>query len=121
MTDLKKVIKIKVLEMTKLSRKNSIVDNKKASNQSFLYFLHEEGRFDEPSFLELYHYIKTLDILTLHELRDLYFIQNQILRHLSYHFDDNDLSQISNLPKDYWQWLALLDEAIIEASHTLIG
>ena len=60
--------------MTKLSRKNSIVDNKKASNQSFLYFLHEEGRFDEPSFLELYHDIKVLDSLTLHELRDLYFI-----------------------------------------------
>jgi len=121
MTDLKKEIKIKVLEMSKLSRKNSIADNKKASNQSFLYFLHEEGIFDDPSFLELYHYIKALDSLTLHELRDLYFIQNQILRHLVYHFDDNDLSRISNLPKDYWQWMALLDEAIIEASHTLIG
>jgi len=107
--------------MSKVGTGNTIEDNKNATNQSFLYFLHEEGIFDDPSFLELYHYIKALDSLTLHELRDLYFIQNQILRHLVYHFDDNDLSRISNLPKDYWQWMALLDEAIIEASHTLIG
>ena len=30
---------------------------------------------------------------------------NQILRHLVYHFDDNDLSKISNLPFEYWEYI----------------
>ena len=98
--------------MSKVGTGNTIEDNKNATNQSFLYFLHEEGRFDEPSFLELYHDIKVLDSLTLHELRDLYFIQNQIMRHLVYHFDEDDFSKISNLPATYWKYIDLLDNAI---------
>ena len=33
------------------------------------------------------------------------WIETQILRHLVYHFDENDLSKISNLPMDYWEEL----------------
>ena len=81
-------------------------------NQSFLYFLHEENIFDEKSFSELYNYINKLDSVSLAELKDLYFIQNQIMRHLVYHFDEDDFSNISNLPATYWKYIDLLDNAI---------
>ena len=56
-----------------------IEDNKRAENQSFLYLLHEEKKFD----------VKALEDLC----------------HLVYHFDDNDLSKISNLPFEYWEYI----------------
>ena len=28
-----------------------------------------------------------------------------MLRHIVYHFDDNDLSKISNLPFEYWEYI----------------
>ena len=73
-----------------MHKRNLIEDNKRGENQSFLYFLHEEKKFD----------VKALD-----ELRDIHYIENQILRHLVYHFDDNDLSKISNLPFEYWEYI----------------
>ena len=79
-------------------KKNLIEDNKKAENQSFLYFLHEEKKFDAKALNDLCHYIIELDTISLEQLRDIHYIENQILRHLVYHFDDNDLRfQISLL------------------------
>ncbi len=98
--------------MSKVGTGNTIEDNKNATNQSFLYFLHEENIFDEKSFSELYNYINKLDSVSLAELKDLYFIQNQIMRHLVYHFDEDDFSKISNLPATYWKYIDLLDNAI---------
>lgn len=34
-----------------MSKPNIIYSNKNATNYSFLYFLHEEDRFDEKSFM----------------------------------------------------------------------
>ena len=82
-----------------------IDDNINAANKSFLYFLHEENKFDKKSFWDLCSYIETLDSVTVPELRKLYFIQNQLIRHMVYHFDDNDLSKISNLPFEYWEYI----------------
>lgn len=98
--------------MSKVGTGNTIEDNKNATNQSFLYFLHEENIFDEKSFSELYNYINKLDSVSLAELKDLYFIQNQIMRHLVYHFDKDDFSNISNLPATYWKYIDILDNAI---------
>ena len=98
--------------MSKVGTGNIIEDNKNATNQSFLYFMHEENIFDEKSFSELYNYINKLDSVSLAELKDLYFIQNQIMRHLVYHFDKDDFSNISNLPATYWKYIDLLDNAI---------
>ena len=39
-----------------MSKPNIIYSNKNATNYSFLYFLHEEDRFDEKSFYDLYAY-----------------------------------------------------------------
>ena len=98
--------------MSKAGTGNIIEDNKNATNQSFLYFMHEENIFDEKSFSELYNYINKLDSASLAELKDLCFIQNQIMRHLVYHFDKDDFSNISNLPATYWKYIDLLDNAI---------
>lgn len=86
-------------------KRNLIEDNKKGENQSFLYFLHEEKKFDVKALDDLCHYIIELDTISLGQLRDIHYIENQILRHLVYHFDDNDLSKISNLPFEYWEYI----------------
>ena len=95
-----------------MHKRNLIEDNKRGENQSFLYFLHEEKQFDTTLFRsqfdvkalnDLCHYIIELDTISLEELRDIHYIENQILRHLVYHFDENDLSKISNLPFEYWE------------------
>lgn len=91
---------------------NMIEDNINAANQSFLYFLHEESKFDKKSILDLCNYIQTLDRVTIPELRKLYFLQNQIIKHIAYHFDKDDMYEISNLPSDYWEYMELLDTAI---------
>ena len=78
--------------------RNLIEDNKKAENKSFLYYLHEENVFDRQLLADLCRYIDNLDSISIDQIRDLHFIENQILRHLVYHFDSNDLSKISNLP-----------------------
>lgn len=98
--------------MNGMSKSNIIYDNKNAVNHSFLYFLHDEDRFDEKAFYELYAYVSKLDSITLAELRDLYFIQDQVIRHIVYHFDQNDMSKISNLPTEYWKYIDLLAHAI---------
>ena len=86
-----------------MHKRNLIEDNKRGENQSFLYFLHEEKKFDVKALDNLCHYIIELDTISLEQLRDIHYIENQILRHLVYHFDDNDLSKISNLPFEYWE------------------
>lgn len=95
-----------------MSKPNIIYSNKNVTNYSFLYFLHEEDRFDEKSFYDLYAYVSKLESITLAELRDLYFIQNQVMRHIIYHFDQDDMSEISNFPTEYWKYIDLLDHAI---------
>ena len=88
-----------------MHKRNLIEDNKRGENQSFLYFLHEEKKFDVKALDDLCHYIIDLDTISLEQLRDIHYIENQILRHLVYHFDDNDLSKISNLPFEYWEYI----------------
>ena len=92
--------------------RNLIEDNKKAENKSFLYYLHEEKVFDRQSLANLCHYVEKIDSISIDQLRDLHFIENQILRHLVYHFDSNDLSKISNLPDEYWEYIESFEQAV---------
>ena len=52
-------------------KSNLIEDNKRCENQSFLYFLHEEKKFDVKSLDDLCHYIIELDTISLEQLRDI--------------------------------------------------
>lgn len=84
---------------------NLIEDNKRAENHSFLYYLHEEGKFDSSSFSALCQYLVKVEATSLAQLKDLHFIQEQILKHLVWHFDSQDLYTISDLSSDYWEYL----------------
>ena len=74
-------------------------------NQNFLYFLHEEDKFDCSSLSALCQYLAKLETISLGQLKDLHFIQEQILKHLVWHFESQDLYIISDLPSDYWEYL----------------
>ena len=95
-----------------LLENNLIKDNIRAENKSFLYYLHEEKVFDRQSLANLCHYVEKIDSISIDQLRDLHFIENQILRHLVYHFDSNDLSKISNLPDEYWEYIEPFEQAV---------
>lgn len=84
---------------------NLIEDNKRAENHSFLYYLHEEGKFDSFSLSTLCQYLAKLEAISLAQLKDLHFIQDQIFKHLVCHFDSQDLYTISDLQSDYWEYL----------------
>ncbi|MBQ8982191.1 MAG: hypothetical protein IJ079_01280 [Lachnospiraceae bacterium] len=91
---------------------NLIEDNYLAANHSFLYALHEKDCFDKEAFMELCEYISTLkekdDTITL----QLCSIQNELLKHIIYHFDPKDMSRIQNLPDDYTDYILKLEQAI---------
>ena len=77
----------------------------RVENQNFLYFLHEEDKFDCSSLSALCQYLAKIEAISLGQLKDLHFIQEQILKHLVWHFDSQDLYIISDLPSDYWEYL----------------
>ena len=88
-----------------MQTENLIEDNKRAENHSFLYYLHEEGKFDCSALSALCQYLAKLETISLAQLKDLHFIQEQILKHLVWHFDSQDLYTISDLPSDYGEYL----------------
>ena len=88
-----------------MQTENLIEDNKRAENHSFLYYLHEEGKFDCSSLSALCQYLAKLEAISLGQVKDLYFIREQILKHLVWHFDSQDLYTISDLPSDYLEYL----------------
>ena len=93
---------------------NLIEDNKRAENQSFLYFLHEENKFDCSSLSVFCHYLAKIEAISLAQLKDLHFIQEQILKHLVWHFDSQDLYTISDLLSDYGEYLDSIECEINE-------
>ena len=95
-----------------LLENNLIKDNIRAENKSFLYCLHEEKVFDSQSLADLCRYVEKLESISIDQMRDLHFIENQILRHLVYHFDSNDLSKISNLPDQYWKYIEPFEQSV---------
>ena len=74
-------------------------------NQNFLYFLHEEDKFDCSSLSAFCQYLAKIEAISLAQLKDLHFIQEQILKHLVWYFESQDLYIISDLPSDYWEYL----------------
>ena len=89
-----------------------ITDNYYALNHSFLYYLHEKDNFNIDAFYKLINYIdflpKKQDNITL----QLMIIQNEILKHIIYHFDPKDISKITNLPDNYLEHLSTLELSI---------
>ena len=95
-----------------MKERNLIEDNRRADHFSFLYYLHEEKDFRVEALVNLCQYLERLESVSIEQLRDLRWIENQILRHLVYHFDENDLSKISNLPMNYWEEVEAFEQVI---------
>ena len=91
-----------------MKEKNLIEDNRRADHFSFLYYLHEKKVFHSESLAALCQYLVGVESV----LRDLRWIETQILRHLVYHFDENDLSRISNLPTNYWEEVEAFEQVV---------
>ena len=89
--------------------------NWKAEDGSLLYYFHEENNFHEAAFLELCGCISSLSRLRPRDQAvssKIVFVYGQVLKHLLYHFDPQDLSSISNLPSDYSEKLELLEKTV---------
>lgn len=89
-----------------------IEENYKATNNSFLCFLHEKDLFDIDAFVQLLDSINSLEEGKANVLEQLNFIQKETLKHIIYHFDPDDNSRITNLPEDYWAYLSGLEDAV---------
>lgn len=90
-------------------------DNFEAEEHSFLYYLHEEYYFHETALARLCDCIYSLCHTHPHNhmiSAQICFIYGQVLRHIIYHFDPDDLSQITNLPSNYTEKLEALEHAI---------
>ena len=83
-------------------------------NQNFLYFLHEEDKFDCSALSAFCQYLAKIEAISLGQLKDLHFIQEQILKHLVWHFDSQELYIISDLPSDYREYLDSIECEINE-------
>ena len=70
-----------------------------------MYFLHEEDKFDCSALSAFCQYLAKLEAISLGQLKVLPFIQEQILKHLVWHFESQDLYIISDLPSVYWEYL----------------
>lgn len=95
-----------------MKEKNLIEANRRADHFSFLYYLDEKKVFHSESLAALCQYLVGLESVSIEKLRDLRWIETQILRHLVYYFDENDLSEISNLPMNYWEELEAFEQVI---------
>lgn len=95
-----------------MKERNLIEDNRRADHFSFLYYLHEEKDFRVDVLVDFCNYLEMMESVSIEQLRDLRWIENQILRHLVYHFDSNDLSRIRNLPTNYWEELEEFEQAV---------
>ena len=62
---------------------NLIEDNKRAENHSFLYYLHEEGKFDSSSFSAFCQYLAKIEAISLGQLKDYILFKSRYLNILS--------------------------------------
>ena len=58
-----------------MQTENLIEDNKRAENHSFLYYLHEEGKFDCSSLSAFCQYLAKIEAISLAQLKDLSFVR----------------------------------------------
>lgn len=90
-------------------------ENFEAKNNSFLYYLHEENFFHEAAYAELCDSLFSLCNTHGHNQvvsAQICFIYGQVLKHIIYHFDPNDMSRIEHLPYDYNEKIEIMEHAV---------
>lgn len=99
--------------MTKDNALKIIDDNYNASNDSFLFWLHERDSFRADRFEALCDAVEALSgkqnpVLT----QNINFCYQGILKEIIYHFNPNDSSEIMDFPENYTDYLAMFDGAL---------
>lgn len=92
--------------------------NVNGAEKSFIYSLHERGKFSEKRFWEFYDSVITLakvaviagrDIETARKITQTY---QRVLKEMIWHFDKKDLSKLKKFPKNYNGYIERLDDAV---------
>ena len=94
-----------------------IEDNYRAVEGSFLEQLHEYNHFDLRAFEVLCEAIAVLGMIDKedHQIAsEMVFIWTQTLLHIIYHFDPKDLSRINDLPENYNEYSARLEQLVMQ-------
>ena len=94
-----------------------IEDNYRAVEGSFLEQLHEYNHFDLRAFEVLCEAIAVLGMIDKedHQIAsEMVFIWTQTLLHIIYHFDPKDLSRINDLPENYNEYIARLEQLVMQ-------
>lgn len=92
--------------------------NVNCSENSLIYSLHELGRFSKKRFRELYDSVITLAKVAVMTGRDMEtarkitFVYQWVLKEMIWHFDKKDVSKLKKFPKDYYGYIARLDDAV---------
>ena len=94
-----------------------IKNNFECKEGSFIYFLHEKHDFSTQQFLEYYDSVACLVQCTKErnhkEAMQITNCYERILEFIIYHFDPNDLYEISNFPNNYHEYLERLEYVIM--------
>ena len=93
-------------------------DNNNAENNSFIYYLHEEMKFDTGAFMQYYDSLMIIaENADKHKITDtisvMVFVNYKfIMQALICNFNSDDLYVITNLPKRYHEYIERLDNAM---------
>ena len=102
------------LSLEKKNISSSFFENYQFLKKKCYRYWYEEDKFDCSALSAFCQYLAKIEAISLGQLKDLHFIQEQILKHLVWHFDSQDLYTISDLPSDYGKYLYSIECEINE-------
>ena len=98
-----------------------IQNNIEGKENSFIYFLHEEGVFDEKLFHVYFENVNLLDIEkdSREVIKKVIEVNEYIYRNIIYHFDIKDSHVLKNLPQNLNEYIEIIDFANRRLIHAL--
>ncbi|MBQ9935823.1 MAG: hypothetical protein IJO70_08250 [Lachnospiraceae bacterium] len=94
----------------------TLIDNYKGDNNSFMYYLHEKGYFSEEKFWEFYESITVLvinDVNSSEITAQITHSYQRLLKYIIFHFDPKDDYALDNFPENYIDYLERIEYAIM--------
>ena len=98
-----------------MSAKEILEDNVAAKNNSFLFYLRNDAKFNKEAFKKLYASIKILadsEVGISRTAQQINYVYGQVLKSLLFHFDKDDEFKIKDLPENYSKLIEYLDNSV---------
>ncbi|MBQ4400469.1 MAG: hypothetical protein II830_04165 [Alphaproteobacteria bacterium] len=98
-----------------MSAKEILEDNVAAKNNSFLFYLRNDAKFNKEAFKKLYASIKILADSVVgisRTAQQINYVYGQVLKSLLFHFDKDDEFKIKDLPENYSKLIEYLDNSV---------